>query len=231
MINTVVYLDLVILSTIFVNYLFITSIGYLIKERVKVIRLILGISISLLSLVLFIVPIKYIYNLRYFVGILIGVVSYKKGKNKLIGISLMYLVNLGFIGTLVVFKISSIWLLLIVALLIVLLHFFIYTTNKVLKETDLTYNVILDGITYIGLYDTGNSSTYEGIPIVYLNKTLKSEKFQIEGVLKIGVVTGFSYVTVFRGPKVYIKTKEYSCYFVFSESINYDLILNSLMEV
>ena len=90
MINTVVYLDLVILSTIFVNYLFITSIGYLIKERVKVIRTILGISISLLSLVLFIVPIKYIYNLRYFVGILIGVVSYKKGKNKLIGISLMY---------------------------------------------------------------------------------------------------------------------------------------------
>ena len=133
MLLVVVYLDLVIISTILVNYLFIVSIGYLIGERTSFIRICFGLLISVMSLFLYIVPIKYIYNLRYFIGLLIGIVSYKKGKNKVLGITFMYLINLGFIGSLVVFQITSIILLVVVAGLIVLMHTIIHFTKPVIK--------------------------------------------------------------------------------------------------
>ena len=72
----IVYLDLVIISTIIVNYAFIKTISLIFKEKMNIIKIIVGLILSVLSLLLFILP-SSIYNLRYFVGIIIGIVSFK----------------------------------------------------------------------------------------------------------------------------------------------------------
>lgn len=230
MILTVVYLDLVILSTILVNYLFIVSIGYLIGERTNIIRVIIGVLISVLSLFLYIVPIEYIYNLRYFIGLLIGVVSYKKGKNKILGITFMYLINLGFIGSLVVFRITSIILLIVVALLIVIMHALIHFVKPVIKTSNLTYNVLIDKVKLIGFLDTGNSSSYKGLPLIYINEVYKTKIFSFIGRCKISVVTGDELIDIYMGPKIFVKNRSYKVYYVFSKNITSDVILNINME-
>jgi len=230
MLLVVVYLDLVIISTILVNYLFIVSIGYLIGERTSFIRICFGLLISVMSLFLYIVPIKYIYNLRYFIGLLIGIVSYKKGKNKVLGITFMYLINLGFIGSLVVFRITSIILLVVVAGLIVLMHTIIHFTKPVIKPNGLTYNVLIDKVKLSGFLDTGNSSSYKGLPLIYINEVYKTKVFNFIGRCKISVVTGDELIDIYMGPKIFVKNKSYKVYYVFSKNISSDVILNINME-
>lgn len=230
MLLVVVYLDLVIISTILVNYLFIVSIGYLIGERTSFIRICFGLLISVMSLFLYIVPIKYIYNLRYFIGLLIGIVSYKKGKNKVLGITFMYLINLGFIGSLVVFRITSIILLVVVAGLIVLMHTIIHFTKPVIKPNSLTYNVLIDKVKLSGFLDTGNSSSYKGLPLIYINEVYKTKVFNFIGRCKISVVTGEELIDIYMGPKIFVKNKSYKVYYVFSKNISSDVILNINME-
>lgn len=230
MLLVVVYLDLVILSTILVNYLFIVSIGYFIGERTSFIRICLGLLISVMSLFLYVVPIKYIYNLRYFIGLLIGVVSYKKGKNKVLGICFMYLINLGFIGSLVVFRITSIILLVVVAILIVLMHCVIHFTKPVIKPNSLTYNVLIEKVKLVGFLDTGNSSSYKGLPLIYINEIYRTKIFSFIGRCKISVVTGDELIDIYMGPKIFVKNRSYKVYYVFSNNISSDVILNINME-
>ena len=230
MLLVVVYLDLVIISTILVNYLFIVSIGYLIGERTSFIRISLGLLISVVSLFLYLVPIKYIYNLRYFIGLLIGIVSYKKGKNKVLGITFMYLINLGFIGSLVVFKITSVILLMVVAVLIVLMHAIIHFTKPVIKPKSLTYNVLIEKVKLCGFLDTGNNSSYKGLPLIYINEAYKTKVFSFIGRCKISVVTGDELIDIYMGPKIFVKNKSYKVYYVFSNNISSDVILNINME-
>lgn len=230
MVSTVVYIDLVIISTILVNYLFIISIGYFIGEKVSIMRLVVGIIISIISLFLFIVPVKYIYNIRYFIGLLIGAVCYKKGKNKILGITFMYLINLGFIGSLVVFKITSYVLLIVTAILIVIMHACIHFSRKGIKPLNLSYNVLIDKVKMVGFLDTGNSSSYKGLPLIYINEIYKTKIFNFIGRTKISLISGDELIDIYMGPKIIVKNKSFKVYYVFTKNIDSDVILNINME-
>lgn len=227
--KTVVYLDLVILSTLTINYLFIKSCSIFLKIKLSIIRTLIALFISVISIFLFIVPIKYIYNLRYFIGILIGIIAFKKKENKLLGISIIYILNLSFIGTLVVFKIDNYLLLLISSLLIVLIYSIEFILKKIIKENVYEYNVLIDNQYLIGYFDTGNKALFNGMPIVFVNKKYFSNIYTKIGKATINTVNGTNNLEVYRGPSIYINEYEYLVVFCFVD-IKEDLILNGYLE-
>ena len=78
----VVYLDLVILTNILVDYAFLKTIALLYHERLKWYRVLISLLIGTGSLFLFLIPIKYLYNIRYIIGILMGLTAYNSNKAK-----------------------------------------------------------------------------------------------------------------------------------------------------
>ena len=233
MFGTVVYLDLVILSTILVNYLFIKATSILIKQKLHPVRLLIGLSISLLSLLLFLVPIKYIYNLRYFIGILIGYVSFKKNKYKLYGVSIIYLMNLSLIGTLVIFNINSIVLLIVLSVLIIFLEAINIYMTKVIKPNKLEYNALyniqIGNLNLIGFLDTGNNSNYQTIPIIYIPSIYFNDSFTFFKTIEVTLIIGTTTINLYNGPDLIINKHIYKCLYSFSKEID-KVILNINME-
>lgn len=227
--KTVVYIDLVILSTLAVNYLFIKACSIFLKTRLSIIRTILALTVSVGSIFLFLVPIKYIYNLRYFVGILIGLIAFKDKENKLLGISIIYMLNLSFIGSLVVFKIDNYLLLLITCILIIFIYSIEYLYKKIIKKDHHEYNVLINNQKYVGIYDTGNRSLYQDCPIVYLNQKYFSDIFIKIGSVLIDTINGTSLIDIYQGPIIFINKREYQVFYGFS-NIKEDIILNYYME-
>ncbi|MBQ2892426.1 MAG: sigma-E processing peptidase SpoIIGA [Bacilli bacterium] len=227
--KTIVYLDLVILLTLVINFLFIKMVSILLKEKIKLIRLIIALLISVLSIFLFIVPIKYIYNLRYFIGILIGVVAFKEKKHKLLGISIIYLINLTFIGTLVVFHIQNYWLLIGGALLLIFVYLFEHF-YLIINKHNLTYNVVINNQKYIGFLDTGNKIVYKNQLVVFLNSKYYSSEYIYDGNILIDVISGKTCIDIYAGPNLFIDNIKYEVYYSFSD-IKYDVLLNSYMGV
>jgi hypothetical protein len=74
----VVYLDLVILSTVLVNTLMIMGIECILNGKLSIIRIILSNVVLVLSLGLYLINIKELIFIRYLIGILIGYISFNK---------------------------------------------------------------------------------------------------------------------------------------------------------
>ena len=127
----VVYLDLVILTNILVDYAFLKTIALLYHERLKWYRVLISLLIGTGSLFLFLIPIKYLYNIRYIIGILMGLTAYNsnKAKKRFLMIISFYLINLSFIGSLVIFEIKNSLFLLVAFGYTILLHII----EKILK--------------------------------------------------------------------------------------------------
>lgn len=233
MLGTVVYLDLVILSTLLVNYLFIKATSILIGQHISIWRLVLGLLISILCLILFIIPIKYIYNLRYFIGILIGFVTFKKHKYKLYAISIIYIMNLALIGTLVIFNIDNIILLLVISLLIVIVEAINIYMTKVLKISRFEYNslyeVKIGSLILEGFIDSGNNSNYFNMPIIYIPSTYFDEMFVYYKSIEVSLITGKNIIKLYKGPNLVINEHIYKCLYSFSNEID-KVILNINME-
>lgn len=222
----IVYLDLVIISTIVVNYAFIKTITLIFKEKIKIIRIVLGLILSVLSLLLFILP-SSIYNLRYFVGIIIGIVSfqYDNIQNFIIKIALFYLLNMAFIGTLVIFNIHSI-ILMLVALLYVLILFILENYKK--YNDNIYHQIKINNILINAILDTGNETYYQGVPVVFIKNKYFNNKFQLLGSLTINNVTSIDIINIYNGPNIKTKDnkKEMKVYYAFTDTIQYDLILH-----
>lgn len=231
--ETVVYLDLVILSTVLVNYLFIKATSILIKQKIHPIRLFIALLISVLSLFLFLVPVKYIYNLRYFVGILIGYVSFKKHKYKLYAVSLIYLMNLSLIGTLVIFNVNNIILLIIITILIIILEAINIYMIKVIKHNKLKentlYNIQIGSLNLQGFLDTGNQSNYLDTPIIYIPTIYFTDAFSFFKTIQVTLITGKTTINLYKGPDLIINKHIYNCLYSFSHEIE-QVILNIRME-
>ena len=58
----IVYLDLVIISTIIVNFAFIKLISVIFNEKINIIRVIIGLTLCIISLFLFIMLINATLN-------------------------------------------------------------------------------------------------------------------------------------------------------------------------
>lgn len=222
----IVYLDLVIISTIIVNYAFIKTISLIFKEKMNIIKIILGLILSVLSLLLFILP-SSIYNLRYFVGIIIGIVSFKYDniQNFIIKIALFYLLNMAFIGTLVIFNIHNI-ILMLIALLYVLILFILENYKK--YNSNIYHQVKINNILINAILDTGNETYYQGVPIVFIKNKYFNNEFKLIGSLAISNVNSIDIINIYDGPliKTINNEKEMKVYYAFSDTIQYDLILH-----
>ena len=200
----VVYLDLVILSTIVVNTLIVMGIECIFNSRVSILRIIISNLLSVVFLCLYILPIGKFIFIRYFVGILIGMISFNKCKtqNKIIKISLYYLFNISLVGVLIC------------------LFMVISFRNK--NE----YVVLLDKKSLNALYDSGNYTYYEGIPVVYLDKKYLNSSYMLVDKIVVEVISGKSIVNIYKGPSLKINNKEYCCYYAFSSLNGFDVILH-----
>ena len=105
----IIYIDLVILSTILVNYSFIKLIYIINNLHYSKIRLFVSTVVSTFSIILFFIPFKYISIIRHLYGIVVGIVAFKINSLKITikMITSFYILNYLFIGTLVIFKIDK----------------------------------------------------------------------------------------------------------------------------
>lgn len=226
----IIYIDLIIISTIFVNYLFIKTINIMFKEKTSYIRLIVSLLVSVLSLALYLLPYKTYFVIRYFIGIIIGIIAFKNNnpKSKIIKIIIFYILNMSFIGTLVVFKIKNI-IPMILSVIYIIFLYLIQNYKEVFKN-EYIYKVKINKKTYKGYMDTGNTSTYKNIPIIYINKKYQTNEFKKIASTYISTISSNILIDIYEGDYLIYNKKKYNVYYSFTDNITYDLLLNNLME-
>lgn len=224
----IVYIDQVITSNIVINYLFIKLITLMFKEKINILKMIIALIVSIISLGLFFVPSKYIYNLRYFVGIVIGAIAFikKDYKTTIIQTVIYYLLNLSFIGTLVIFNIKNIVLLYISGLFICVLWIIESYKNIIIKNRKYEYNVSINNVKIKAYLDSGNKTYCDGIPVVFIKKKYQSNMYKYYKEICVNTIKGTEHINVYKGPPLIKGKNKYIVYYAFVESLEKDLILN-----
>lgn len=224
----IIYIDQIIASNVIINLLFIKFIQVLFKEKINIIRIILGLIVSVLSLCLFFVSTKYIYNLRYFVGIVIGIIVFlkKNYKETIIQIVLYYLLNLCFIGTLVIFNVDNTILLYLSSIFVIILWAIESYKSIYIKNKKNYIKVRINKLTLQGFLDTGNTTYCDGIPVVFIKEKYKDYNFIYYKKIITYTITGFKEIDIYKGPLLIKDKKEYVVYYSFVKSLNKELILN-----
>ena len=224
----IIYIDILILSTILVNYVFIKTISLIFNDKLSIIRTIIALFISVISLLLYLLPYKAYFIIRYFVGIIIGMVAFKDLdiKNKIIKIAIFYILNMSFIGTLVVFKITN-----LIPMVLSLLYIVILYIIQNYKETfnKLYFNVYINNNKYKGYLDSGNMCSYLSKPVVYINKKYFNNIYDFIGYQEINTIGTIIQIKVYSGPPLIINKKKYIVYYSFDDNLVYDVLLNNLM--
>ena len=225
----IIYIDLLILSTILVNFVFIKTIALIFKEKLSIIRVLISLVLSVAMLLLYFLPYQFYFFIRYFMGIIIGMIAFKKSdvKQKIIKIVIFYLLNMTFIGCLVVFEVKSILPLILTVVYVVVLYLVQNYKDLFKKENENLYYIKLNKQTLKGYLDTGNLATYQNIPIVFIKKIFLSNEFILEGVTTIQSIFEEKKVHLYKGPSLEVEKKLYQVYYVFVDEIDYDIILNN----
>ena len=225
----IIYIDLLILSTILVNFVFIKTIALIFKEKLSIIRVLISLVLSVAMLLLYFLPYQFYFFIRYFMGIIIGMIAFKKSdvKQKIIKIVIFYLLNMTFIGCLVVFEVKSILPLILTVVYVVVLYLVQNYKDLFKKENENLYYIKLNKQTLKGYLDTGNLATYQNLPIVFIKKIFLSNEFILEGVTTIQSIFEEKKVPLYKGPSLEVEKKLYQVYYVFVDEIDYDIILNN----
>lgn len=225
----VVYLDLVLVSTLIVDYAILKTICLVWKEKIIIYRFILALMISLGSILLFIFPFKHLMIARYFVGIIIVLVAYpyKSIKDIIIKIIIYYLLNIAFIGVIVIFKVRNLAML-FVALLFVIVSWIIENYKGVtINENKHIYRVNIKNINLKAYLDTGNTAYYQGIPLVFIDSKYQYKLDMIQiGNMEVDGIGGSSNITVYDGPPVNIGKTSLIVKYAFTRLTNYDVLLH-----
>lgn len=224
----IVYLDLLILSTVVVNWAFIKTIAFFFKEKLNLIRLLLALVLSVGLLFLYLLPYRAYFALRYIAGIVIGIVAFhpKNIKVKIIEIVIFYFLTMAFIGTLFVFQVKSV-ILMLVSLLYVIVLYIIQNYQKIFqKEQHFQMNIQIGTFYIKGYYDTGNTSYYQEIPIVYLDKKYQDSQFQKIDSLIIQTIDGHSQIDIYTGPLLWSKNQSYIVVYAFVDQMAHHAILH-----
>lgn len=225
----VVYIDLIIIATCIVNYSFIKTINILFHHSTSFIRMFLALLLSVVSLVLYLLPYNYFFIIRYFIGIFIGIIAFnhQNKKIKIIKIVLFYILNMTFIGTLVVFKIKNFILMLITMLYVIILY--IIEHYQVIFKEDY-YEIKIKKKSIIAFLDTGNTTQFENIPIIFLKEKYRNNDFIYITTIKIKTICGINQIKIYNGPLITIKHQQFKVYYAFDKNLNYDGLLNNLMK-
>ncbi len=225
----VIYVDLVLISTILINYLFIKAINVLFNSQVSIIRMVIALILSVLSLLFYLLPYSFLWNLRHFYGIIIGLVAFKDQNinKKVIKIIIFYVMNYLLIGTLAVFKINSLIWLFITALLIVVIFFIEYflrirVTNE---ETFVSNQYYFDNKPLKTLIDSGNKCYYQGLMVAFLDDKYLDQRFVVIGEMLTKSIMGEKLIDIYIGPPLSYQKEELITYYAFMKIDNYDLII------
>lgn len=224
----IVYLDLLILSTVVVNWSFIKTIAFFFKEKLNPIRLLLALVLSVGLLFFYLLPYRTYFALRYVAGILIGIVAFQPRniKVKIIEIAIFYFLTMAFIGTLFVFQVKSV-ILMLVSLVYVIVLYIIQNYQKIFqKEQNFQIEVQIGTIQINGYYDTGNTSYYHEMPIIYMNKRYQDNQFSQMDSLFIQTIHDNTQIDIYTGPILWTKKQSYIVAYAFVDSITYDAILH-----
>lgn len=226
----IVYLDLVLISNLIVDYAFLKTIALIYKEKIKWYRIILALIIGTISVWLFILPIKYLYNLRYIIGIFMGLIAYNTPKpmKKFLMVISFYIINLFFIGSLAIFKITNMWFLFVTMLytiIVITLEKVIYRKLKIKYEYLIK---ILNNEVY-AILDTGNHCEYRGKPVVFIDYKFLDGNYHHLGIKILKTINHQELIEIYTGPKILFEGVEYEVLYSFSEIEDYDVILNSVM--
>jgi hypothetical protein len=218
----VVYLDLVILSTVLVNTLMIMGIECILNGKLSIIRVILSNVVLVLSLGLYLINIKELIFIRYLIGILIGYISFNKCniKSKIIKIVVYYLFNISLVGVLEIFEIRNLGLLILSVIFIICLGMIISFYNK--NELEVKVN----NLSLNALYDSGNYSFYKGVPVVYLDYKYFNSSFIFVDKLVVNTISSKTLINIYTGPVLKINNKVFNVYYAFSDIKNFDVILH-----
>lgn len=224
----IVYIDLIIISTVITDYAILKIIKEVWKEKIKIYRLILSLLVSIINIFLFIFPFKHLIILRYFSGILIPTIcfKYKTLKDMIIKIVTYYILNIFYIGTIIVFNITS-FMMLLLALLFVVVSYLIESYRYItINENKYIYKVVIEQDIYNAYLDTGNMMYYDGIPVVIIcNKYFNSNIYKYISYMKVSSVGNNSLIDIYSGPPIKVDNNEYIVYYTFN-NINYDIILH-----
>lgn len=218
----VVYLDLVILSTVLVNTLMIMGIECILNGKLSIIRVILSNVVLVLSLGLYLINIKELIFIRYLIGILIGYISFNKCniKSKIIKIVVYYLFNISLVGVLEIFEIRNLGLLILSVIFIICLGMIISFHNK--NELEVKVN----NLSLNALYDSGNYSFYKGVPVVYLDYKYFNNSFIFVDKLVVNTISSKTLINIYTGPVLKINNQVFNVYYAFSDIKNFDVILH-----
>ena len=139
--------------------------------------------------------------------------------------------NFAFIGTLVIFKIYNSWLMLLALLYVIILVIIDSYKKIVINRNQLVYNVNIKGQhnSLRGFLDTGNQSTFEGIPIVFIDYKFFNDSFKYQTKAKVITIDGEQVVDLYQGECIQIDNKQFLVYYVFIKLDEYDLLLNLLI--
>lgn len=225
----IIYIDLLILSTILVNLVFIQTIAFIFKEKLSILRLIFSLLLSVLMLLLYLLPYQFYFSIRYFMGIIIGWVAFKKTdfRQKVIKIVLFYLLNMTFIGFLVTFHIQSFLPLGLTVLFVVVLYLIENYKGKLYKQK--LYSVQIGLKKYHAYFDTGNEASFKGTPIIFIKSVFFTDEFKQYQKATIQSIFEEKEIVIYQGPPLLLNKKLYEVYYAFVDEINYDIILNNLL--
>ena len=204
--RNVIYLDIIVLLDILINFIFLIFIERIYNEKKSLIKIIVA---SITGGLLIIPVFYYKYYLKIFkiLGglIIVLLLSFTNEKSKvIIKISLFYTINFSFVGLLTTFKITK-WYILIASIVVILIIVFLENYRKYhIFIRDCEYNVIIYSNNKLykikGLLDTGNISSFLGYPIIYINEkynlkfdSLDKVNINIETVNGINCTKGYIY--------------------------------------
>lgn len=195
--SMVVYVDLLILSNFLLDYSLITYTGHITKEKLSVVRLMLGTLVAVSSLSLFFVENDLLYLvLRFLYSLVIIRVAFRflNLKRYVLNLSIFYVLNFVLAGILLSFNVGNrfihvsyfdykIWILLVISFIlsniltyilkISLFNHQLYTQVKV-KLVDKEYE-------FWGYMDSGNDLlTRSYKPIIFINQHVIKEKIDLE---------------------------------------------------
>lgn len=186
----VVYLDVLFFFDSVIHFIFSFFIEKIYNDKVKITRIVFCSLISGILSVLALFSSFIFMTFKITLGLLLGLITFKafSKSQKVIKISLYYLMNLGLVGLLASFRINK-WYFLLIAIIILL----ILVMLEICKKYDIfikrsTYNVLLVfkniKLNLNGFLDTGNQMLVDGVPVIFVN-----QKYQISSDEKTFVHT------------------------------------------
>lgn len=225
----IVYLDLVLIATFITDYTILKTISMVWKEKIIIYRFIIALMFSLMNVLLFIFPFKHLMIIRYFVGILIVLIAYpiKSIKDIIIKIIIYYLLNIAFIGTIVIFKVNN-FMMLFISLLFVVISWIIENyKGVVINENKNAYKIKINSVILKAYLDTGNTVYYQGIPVIFINDKYRNTfSLTAVGILQIQGINGTSKVAIYDGDPILINGNSIIVKYAFMNIENYDVLLH-----